>query len=184
MRRIVTGLMLAALAALTAVPARVAGASGGEASVRIGYVDFTKAINEVADGVAAKKRLQAEFREKQQRLDALQSELASQKDRIDRDRLVLSSDALESREKAYRQKFSEVQQRFADFQREMTQREARITEEILAKLRGIVRGIGEQEGYALILEKSQDLVLYAPTGEDLTARVIAEYNRGAGKKGK
>jgi outer membrane protein len=187
MRRHVTGIVCLALALFCVAPAAEAsgqGAAPGSGVARIGYVDFTKALNEVSDGVAAKKRLKDEFREKQQRLDLMQGELTQMKERLDRDRLVLSAEAVEQREKAYRQKFQDVQSRYADFRREMSQREEHVTEDILDRLRGIVRNIGDQEGYALILEKSQEVVIYAPAAEDLTSRVIQEYNRGGGKKGR
>jgi outer membrane protein len=177
-------LTICALIAVAGAPsrARALDREGEPLGARIGYVDFDKAINEVADGVAAKKRLQDEFREKQQRLDLLQNELAAMKEKLDRDRLVLSSEALEARERVYRQKVVEVQQRYADFRREMSDRESHLTESILTRLKEIVRSIGEKDGYALILEKSQEVVLYAPSGNDLTDRVIAAYNSGAGKK--
>ncbi len=151
-------------------------------SVRIGYVDFNRALNEVSDGVSAKKRLKDEFREKQQRLDILQAELTAMKDDLDRDRMLVSAEAIAAKEKQYREKFLDVQQRYADFKRQMADREAHLTEDILQKLRDIVRSIGDKESYALILEKSQDVVLYAPSARDLTDRVIAEYNRGGGSK--
>jgi len=41
-----------------------------------------------------------------------------------------------------------------------------------------VRGIGQKEGYTMILEKSQDVVIYSPAGADLTSRVISQFNKG------
>ncbi|MFH1830782.1 MAG: OmpH family outer membrane protein [Pseudomonadota bacterium] len=149
---------------------------------KIGYVDFNRALNEVYDGENAKKRLRNEFKEKQQKLDRLQDELTSMKEAIDRDRLLLSSDVIKSKEKAYRQKLTDVQRRFAEFQLEMSEREAHLTEEILDRLKKIVKFIGDDEGYALILEKSQEIILYAPGAYDLTDRVIKQYNSGGSKK--
>jgi outer membrane protein len=150
---------------------------------RIGYVDFSRALNEVSDGKEAKKRLRNEFKEKQQRLDLSQQELNAMKEEIDRDRLILSGNDLEAREAAYKQKLSDVQRRFIEFRREMTEREAHLTGEILKRLNKIVTAIGEEGGYALILEKSQQIVLYAPNAEDLTGAVIKAYNSSL-KKGK
>jgi len=155
----------------------------GIAGVRIGYVDFTRALNQVSDGKEAKKRLRGEFKEKQDRLNNLQSELTKMKEEIERDRMILPTEELQVKEGLYRQKLMDVQRRFADFRREMSEREAHLTEEILERLRKIVKSIGEKEGYTLILEKSQDLVIYTPAAEDLTDRVIKEYNSGA-KKGR
>ncbi len=151
-------------------------AAGGS---RIGYVDMGRALNKVSDGVAAKKQLKVEFKERQQRLDILQKELVVMREELDRKRLVLSTEVLDAKERAYRQKLIEVQHRFSDFQRKMAEREARLTDEILKNLRGIVRDIGDREDYALILEKSQEIVLYAPGADDLTDRVIKDYNRGS-----
>ena len=40
-----------------------------------------------------------------------------------------------------------------------------------------MREIGAKEHYTMILEKSQDVVLYSPPGADLTSRVIKEFNK-------
>ena len=69
----------------------------------------------------------------------------------------------------------------AAFQREMENREGTLTQRILKKLRNIVNTIGQKEGYSLILEKSQDVVLYAPHGDDITGKVIATYDKGRGR---
>lgn len=188
MNRTLWGIAVAMAALVfTASAATRVSASEGPArveKVRIGYVDFNRAINGVADGVDAKRRLKSEFSERQQRLDKLQAELNTLKDGIDRDRMLLSPEALDARERQYRQKYQEVQQKYAEFQRQMSEREARITEDILARMRNVVRAIGEDENYDLILEKSQDVVLFAPNARDITDRVVEAYNRGGGKKGK
>ena len=153
--------------------------ASGSGSSRIGYVDMGRALNRVSDGVAAKRQLKLEFKERQQRLDILQKELVEMREELDRKRLALSTDVLEAKERAYRQKLMEVQHRFSDFQRKMAEREARLTDEILKNLRGVVRDIGDRGDYALILEKSQEIVLYAPGADDLTDRVIKDYNRSS-----
>jgi len=153
-------------------------------AVRIGYVDLGRALNDVSDGRRVKKRLKDEFREKQQQLDRHQKELAALKNNIDRNRLLISSDELKVREDQYRSKFFELQQVLAAFRREMETRESTITLQILKRLRKIVEETGKKEGYSLILEKSQDIVLYAPEGDDLTDGVIKAYDRSSGKKGR
>jgi len=159
-------------------------AADGEALLqgRIGYVDFSRALNEVGDGKRAKQRLKIEFQEKQQKLDRLQSELKSMKDNLDRDRLIASDESLKKREEAYNRKFMELQQRLDSFRMEMASKENDLTQDILSRLRTIVRDMGKKEGFTLILEKSQDVVLYAPDGGDLTDRVIAAYDKARGLK--
>jgi outer membrane protein len=154
-------------------------ASAGE---KIGYVDFNRALNEVSDGKRAKQKLKDEYQEKQQKLSRAESEVRRLKDTLDRDRLLISEDALQQREDEYRRKYADLEQQLISARADTERREQQLTQEIMERLRQIVREIGKSEGYGLILEKSQDVVLYAPEGGDLTDRVIATYDRGRGGK--
>jgi outer membrane protein len=189
MRQALTFLFIAApifAASLTGIPGMAWGdmVTGDTCRANIGYVDFKRALNEVHDGRQAKRRLKDEFKERQQRLDNLQSELMNLKDEIDRDRLVLPPEELEKKEKAYRRMFFELKQKFSAFKTEMAAKESHLTSEILERLRRLVLDVGRREGYDLILEKSQDVVLYSPDGSDITDRVIREYNRKQKRRGR
>lgn len=144
--------------------------------LKVGYVDFDKALNEVSDGKAARSQLSGEFKDKQKVLDKMQEGLKAEKDEIDSKRLMLSPEETKKREESYRQKYFDLQQKLVSFRREIAGKESKYTDEILAKLREIVREIGRREGFSIILEKSQDVVVYAPDGSDVTAKVISEYD--------
>jgi outer membrane protein len=151
--------------------------------MKIGLVDFQRALNEVEEGKAAKARLKGEFDEKQKTLDALQNELKAMKDNLEKQKLVLSQDALKQKETEYRDKFIELQKKLADFRGELQQKEAQYTSDIIVALRQIVQEVGAKDKYTLIFERGQDVVLYAPTAADLTPQVITLYNsRPKGKK--
>lgn len=147
-----------------------------EESGRIAYIDLARAINEVSDGRSAKHRLEEEFKEKQQSIDKLKTELSKQKDEIDHDRLLTSDDAIKERDQKYRQKFMEFQSRVDGYKQEMAAKEADITKDIVSKIKGIVQKIGDERGYSLVVEKSQELVLYAPKANDITDDVISAYD--------
>lgn len=149
---------------------------------RIGYVDFQLALNSVSDGKAVKNRLKGEFKEKQKRLNELQDELRILKNTIDRESASLGAAELQARKEVYRTKFFELQQMYSAFKLEMSSREASLTRQILDRLKKLVRKIGEEEDYSLILEKSQDVVVYAPGGVDITKEVIRRYD-GRGRRG-
>ena len=70
----------------------------------------------------------------------------------------------------------ELSEKMSGFKLELQTKEARVTGGILNAMKNIVGEIGRKEGYAMILEKSQDVVLYSPGDADLTVRVIREYN--------
>jgi outer membrane protein len=144
--------------------------------LKIGLVDFQRALNEVEEGKAAKARLKAEFDQKQKTLDALQNDLKTMKDGLEKQKLVLSQDAMKQKEGEYRDKFIELQKKLADFRGELQQKEAEYTGNIIQNLKQIVQEIGARDKYTLILERGGDVVLYSQTATDLTPQVIASYN--------
>lgn len=167
-------LLLAALPIANGVSKETSVQSGE--GMKFGYVDFNRALNETNEGKSAKSTLEQEFKERQQKLDIVQNELQKMKQDLDKQRLILSPDALKTKEEDYRKKFVELQQKLGTFKQEMAQKEASLTAGLLDKLRGLVKDIGNKEGYTMILEKSQDVVLYAPSINDLTDRVIKLCN--------
>ena len=87
-------------ASLTSTPGLAWGdkGTGDTCQANVGYVDFRRALNKVKDGRRAKHRLKDEFKERQQRLDNLQSELMDLKTELNSDRLLLPPEYLEARQ--------------------------------------------------------------------------------------
>lgn len=153
-----------------------AAVAGEVPAYRFGYVNFQRALNEVEEGKKAKSLLKSEFDEKQKKLDIVQNELQTMKNDLDKQRLILSAEALKEKEEEYRKKFLELQQKLGSYKEEIQVKEAKMTSDILVVINKIVKDIGDKDGYTLILEKSQDVVLYSQESSDLTDRIIKEYN--------
>ncbi len=177
---------LVALAVLLAAPALRAADQPKSTSdaMKFGYVDFNRELNETEEGKTAKNTLKAEFNERQQELEIVQNELKKMKEDLDKQRLILSQDALKAKEEEYRNKFMELQQKLGTFKQEMGQKEANLTAGLLEKLKDLVKDIGSKENYTMVLEKSQDVVLYAPAINDLTDRIIQLCNSSPKAKAK
>ncbi len=175
MRRItIIGLLMAGLVGFGAQGVAAASSSNG---VKFGYVDFQKALNSVSEGKKARASLQEAFKKRQAELDALQAKLKKEREQLDKDRLVLSDEALRKKEEEYRQRFLDVTKKMNSYKIELANREAESTGEILGALRKVVEEIGAKRGYSMILEKSQNVVLFSPADADLTAEVIDIYNK-------
>ncbi len=163
---------------VVAVIAMGVSAKASAATDKFGYVDFNRALNEVDEGKRAKAALKAEFEQKQKKVKMLENELKTMQQDLEKQKLILSAEALRKKEEAFRQKFLEANQKLAQYKEEMAKREIESTAKILTKLRTIVRDIGSSEGYTMILEKSQDVVLFSRPADDLTSRVISQFNKG------
>lgn len=146
---------------------------------KIGYVDFQKALNDTNEGKKAKAQLKAEFDSKQKQLADLENQLKTMKNELDKQRLVLSADALKEKEETFRKKYMEMNEKMNNYKAELQTKEAKATGDIIARLQKIAADIGQKDSYDMIIEKSQ--VLYAPSKTDLTDRVIQSFNSGQGK---
>ncbi len=148
-----------------------------EAGIKIGTVNFQQALNDVEQGKKAKSDLKAEFDAKQKKLDLQQDELKKLRDELDKQKLVLSQADLQSKEQSFSKKYMDLQKNFADYRQEIAQKEGQFTATIIKNMKELCADLGKKEGFQLIVETSQDAVLFADAKEDLTGRLVKSYNQ-------
>lgn len=146
------------------------------AQVKIGYVDLQRALNEVDEGKAAKKKLQSDFAQKQKALDGSQQEVKRLKEELESNPM-LSDEIKRQKAMVLQQKMYELQQLYFQLQQELSQKEAQATKKIFDKMGDIIVKIGKEKGYDLVLERNESRVLYAKSGMDLTDELIKRYNK-------
>ena len=158
-------------------------ANTADAQVKIGVVDLQRAINETEDGRQAKRRLKKLFDERQKSLDSKQQQLKAQKESLERQQDVLSEDALRKKAEKFQAEVMELQQEYMQYQQELSAKEQELTSVILEKMQGILRRIGQTDGYTLILEANEGGVVWVPANLDLTDVLIQRYNKQAKQSG-
>ena len=149
------------------------------AQVRVAVVDLQRALNETEDGRQAKAQLKRLFKQRQQTLDKRQNELKTLKEQIEKQKNVLSQSALQKRLEDYQKVFVELQTTYVEYQRELAQKEAQLTKGIFERMQEILRRMGQEEGYTMIVERNEGGVMWVPTNLDLTDQLIQQYNAGA-----
>jgi outer membrane protein len=148
-------------------------------ALRIAFVDTKKVFDEytrtkemtqtLEDAV---KRLETDFKARQEEIASLESKLTKQ-------RLFIDDPAQLSRmEEEIRQKKDSLRQLVQTGQQAIEEKQDELAEPILEEIRGAIREMGKQEGYSAILEK-QLIVIYDEPGLDITGRVIAVLNERA-----
>ncbi len=151
-------------------------ASSYAADIKIGTVNFQKALNEVEQGKKAKAALKSEFDAKQKKLQIQEDELKKMQAEFEKQKAVLSQDALIAKQKTFQEKYTELQKNFAGYRDELMARESKMTSQILQNLKTVTADIGKGGGFTLVMESSADTVLYVASKEDLTDQVIKAYN--------
>jgi outer membrane protein len=143
-------------------------------SIKLGYVDLNRALNEVNEGKAAKAKLEADGKAKKQKLEIMQNDLKKMKDEMDKQKLILSADAMREKENQLQQKFMELQKTSMDYEKSFSDMEASYIKPISDKLQKVIQDIGQKEGFSLIMPK--EMALYSLPGSDVTDKVITAYN--------
>lgn len=154
-------------------------------NVKIAYVDLRRALNETTEGKAAMSKL-AKLKDKlQKKIEKEEKKIMEMKQTLEKQQNILNKDAMQKKVEEYYRMVNELQQSYMRFQKELTTKEADLTQGILSKMQKILAEIGKTEGYTMIMDMSSGAVVWGPAHLDLTDRLIQKYNtkyKGGGKK--
>ena len=146
------------------------------ADLKIGSVDIQRAINECHAGKEAKKAITKELEKFQRSIAEKQKELQTMKESLEKQAPMLNPDARVAKEKEYQNKLREFQRWGEDSQNEMNQKKVEMERNIAQGLQKVIQRLGADEGYTVVLEKNENIVLYTSKSIDLTDRVIKAHD--------
>lgn len=146
------------------------------ADMKFGYVDMQKAIQQTAAGKKAKKELEAEFNKKKKALEKRQADIKKMIEDFQKRSMAMNDDARHKKQVAIQNEMEKYQEMAAQSQMQIQKKEHDLTAPIVAKLKKVIDTIAEKDHYTMILEKSEQNVLWARKDMDLTQRVIKEYD--------
>jgi len=162
------------LALTIALSARTASAQ----TMKIGYVDVQRAVQEVEEGKAARSRLQAELAQKRGDLDKKRAELEKMRTDYDKQAPVLSDDAKRQRQEQLQKAFAEAQNAATQMQEDLSGKEQEAMQSISKRLLQVVAEVSDRESFTFVLDKAA--LLYAPAASDITNEVVRRYNERFG----
>jgi len=146
------------------------------ADLKMAYVDIQRAVNESNAGKDAKKLIIKDGEKFQHLIADKQKELQTMKESLEKQALMLTPDARANKEKEYQNKLREFQRWGEDTQNEINQKRMEMERKISIGLLKVIQKVGADEGYTLILEKNENIVLFVSKTIDITDRVIKAYD--------
>lgn len=152
--------------------------------VSIAHVDIGKVIMESDKGKQAKKTMDEEIMKIRKELSNKQKELQDLKDSIDKQGAALKPEAREEKQKLYNKKLKDYQNLENEYQGDMQQKIAEFEQNLVNEIMEVIKKIGEQEKYTIILQRHPAIILYAAPDIDITNKVIDAYNKQAKEKTK
>lgn len=143
---------------------------------KIAYVDLQKALNLSAAGKEAKEKIKAKVQEYDVDVQKRQEELKKLKEDLEKQAMLLSEEARNAKERDYQKKVKDYQRFTKDIQETLQQMDADYTRKILEDLLKVAQDLGKDQGYAMILEKTESSIVYADESIDITDKVIKEFD--------
>lgn len=145
-------------------------------SLKIGYIDLQQVIRNSKAGKIAKTSFEKEFKSKRDIIESKNRSLDKMKQDFIKNAPVMNettrkqkADQIESMEK-------ELNRTREDFRIELQKRDLELTQKILKDIEGILKSIGDSEGYSIIFEKTEAGIVYGGNGIDVTNKVIQSYD--------
>jgi outer membrane protein len=160
---------LALLAAVTLLAPRLA-----QADLKVGVVDYQRAVLEVDEGKAARAKLEQQKEAKQKEFDKAQDVLAKEGDTLQKQAPTMTETTRAQKAAEYQKKVVDLRQSMAKGETDLGQAQREAFGPIEEKVQGMVAAVAQQDGFTVILIKQA--VAFGPASLDVTNEVIRMYN--------
>ncbi len=147
------------------------------ADLKIGVVNVkvfqekSVAFQKIRDQLKVKfEALQKKLEEEKQALMKLEEDFRKQSMMLSLDAKDDKRNELEKKRRYYKYLYEDLSEQMKDAERDATRR-------VLQELEDVVKGIAEEEGYTLIIERNTPGMIHVDESVDITDRVIQAYDR-------
>ena len=151
--------------------------SRAAAAEKTGFVD----IREVMITSNAGKKAAEDFRKTYEKEKAVivekENELKKLKDELEKQRPLLKEEVIKEKDSALQKKYRDYQLLVKDSEEELRAKDQELSKKLLPEIMKLVQAIGEKEKYTMIIDMGQIPLAYYAKENDLTKRVIEEFNR-------
>jgi outer membrane protein len=147
--------------------------SQAAAADKTGFVNFKEVIFSTNIG----KKATEDFNKARANLKEKDNELKKLSDEMEKQRPLLKEDVLKEKEIAFNKKKRDFQILVKDTEEEFQAKEQELYQRLVPEIMSLVRVIGDKEKYTMIVDVSAIPLAYYSKENDLTKRVIEEFNK-------
>ncbi len=145
------------------------------ADSRIGFLNIQKAVSSTKEWETNFAKFKTDFTKEKKRIKIMEQKIKKMLENLNKQSFVLDPDLKKKKEDAFRKEKIEFERYVQDQNAEFGKKEKEMTQKILIKMMDVLKKIGEEKKYTMILE--QKVVLYHDKGNDLTSIATRAYDR-------
>ena len=155
-----------------------AGCSSPKIEGKIGLVDPARLLNESNAGKKAKDSLSAFAKNRQTLIEMEEKELRRMEEDFIKQASVLSPAAKSEREQAFRRRMAEYQQKAADLNREVQEKQKDVLDAFRDKVEAVVGKVAKRNGLQVVIDKGRGgPTIFGVEELDITNQAIEEFNK-------
>jgi outer membrane protein len=147
------------------------------ASEKTGIVDIREVMLKSNEGRKAAEEFRKLYEKDKSQIQAQEAELKRLKEALEKQRTVLTETAMKEKETAYQKKFRDYQLKVKDSNEELQARDQELSKKLLPEILRVVQSIGDKEKFTVIIDIGTTPLAYFAKENDLTKRVIEEFNK-------
>jgi outer membrane protein len=148
--------------------------AGADDAVRVGYVNVVKVIEEAPQGEAAREKLEAEFRPRDEELVATRKKLRDLEVDLEKNSLVLSDADRRDKERELVQLRRNLKQAAQEFREDYNLRRNEELSALQKVVYKVIAEIAKEDGYDLIVHEG---AIYASGRIDITEKVLDKLSK-------
>ena len=164
------------LCMLVMVSFLVCGASAVAAD-KIAFVNIKKILFESEAGKEAAQNLKKYVDSKKAQIQEKETELEKLKSHLEKQRSILTEAAYREKELSYQKKFRDYKRFIEDANDEMKLRDQQVTQGLIPNIQKVINDIGKKEGHSAIFDIGTSGLFYNSAQNDITDRVIDQFNK-------
>ena len=146
-------------------------------AIVVGKVDVQKVIVSVNAGKKIKTKLKKTFDEKQKILKKEEEKIKKLQGDFKKQSLVMNDKAKQKKQMEIQESIIKLQQKTSGYQREIQALEQKFKKPLFEKIKAVITTVSAKAGVDITIESATAPIIYAKSEKDLTADVIAAFNK-------
>jgi outer membrane protein len=159
----------ALLALVLALGLAPLGAAAQPAGGKFGFVHTERILRDSVPAQRAQKKIEAEFRKRDQELAGIAGQLKQMQQEIDRNAMTMSESERRTKEREFGELNRDFQRKQREFREDLNQRRNEELAQVVEQANRVIRQIAEQEKFDIIF---QEMPAYVSPRIDITDKVI------------
>ena len=146
------------------------------AQQKVAYIDIKLVIRDSKAGKAANASFQKEVEAKRAVINQKRKALEDMRQDVIQNGAVMSESKRRKLAETIEKKQKDMDRTTEDSRLELRRREVELTQNVIKDIEVVVKKIGQQEGFDLIVEKNGAGIIYGSSSLDITQKVISVYD--------